>query len=205
MEAAITLFKALADESRLRLIVLLANDECSVEELSSRLGLTPPTVSHHLTKLKETGLVRMRSQGTSHIYRLDTEALRAFSKDLFSPERIAALTESESRRRAAAGEEAADPWEQKVLRDYFEGARLRQIPTQLKKRWVILGWLANRFDARRRYSEREVNEIIQEHHEDSATLRRHLVADGFMQRERGVYWRLPSPPFDERGRTALRE
>jgi hypothetical protein len=196
MEEAIGLFKALADESRLRIIGLLANDECSVEELSTRLELTPPTVSHHLTRLKETGLVSMRSQGTSHLYRLDTEALRTLSKDLFSPERIAALTESESRRRAAAGEEAGDPWEQKVLRDYFEGERLRQIPTQLKKRWVILGWLANRFDARRRYSEREVNEIIKEHHEDSATLRRHLVADGFMQRERGVYWRLPSPPFE---------
>jgi hypothetical protein len=196
MEAAIGLFKALADESRLRIIGLLANDECSVEELSTRLELTPPTVSHHLTRLKETGLVSMRSQGTSHLYRLDTDALRTLSKDLFSPERIAALTESESRRRAAAGEEAGDPWEQKVLRDYFEGERLRQIPTQFKKRWVILGWLANRFDARRRYSEREVNEIIKEHHEDYATLRRHLVADGFMQRERGVYWRLPSPPFE---------
>ncbi len=53
-------FKALADESRLKIIGILASQECSVEELAVLLELKEPTISHHLTKLKQLELVRMR-------------------------------------------------------------------------------------------------------------------------------------------------
>ena len=78
-------FRALADASRLRLLGILAGSECSVEELATRLGLTPPTVSHHLGKLKALGLVRMRPRGTTHLYSLDEDSLRRLSKDILSP------------------------------------------------------------------------------------------------------------------------
>jgi DNA-binding transcriptional ArsR family regulator len=53
-------FKALADDSRLKIVGILANQECSVEELAALLQLKEPTVSHHLPKLKELNLVTMR-------------------------------------------------------------------------------------------------------------------------------------------------
>jgi hypothetical protein len=183
LQAMLRFFKALADESRLRLVGALAEDECSVEELATRLGLTPPTVSHHLAKLRDVGLVRMRRDGTTHLYRLDPDALRALAREVLEPAGLAGLAE----------EAGADAWERKVLRDFFEGERLKEIPAARKKRYVVLRWLAERFEPGRRYPEREVNEILHRHHPDAATLRRELVSDiyGLLRREGGVYWRLP--------------
>ena len=189
-------FKALADESRLRIVGLLADGERSVEELAERLALTPPTVSHHLNRLKEIGLVRMEARGTTHLYRLDTKALNGFKKEVFSAERIAALTAADT---PAAGDED-DAFARRVMRDYFDGERLKQVPMQRKKRWVVLKWLADRFEQDRKYTEREVNAIIKRHHEDSAWLRRELVDGRLMRREGGVYWRVPDPAAASAGR-----
>lgn len=191
MQLVLRFFKSLADESRLRLLAILAGRECSVEELAAMLELRAPTVSHHLNKLKELGLVRMRAEGTTHLYRLDAEALRALSKDVLTPEKMASL---------ADGVEG-QAWERKVLRDFFEGERLKEIPASLKKRKVVLRWLAGKFEPGRRYAEREVNEVLRRHHLDTATLRRELVANRppLMLRERGVYWRYNSAePLPER-------
>jgi hypothetical protein len=169
-------FKALADESRLKIVGVLASRECSVEELATLLGLKEPTVSHHLGKLKEVGLVRMRRDGTTHHYRLDAEALRAKNRELFSREKVAALAE----------DLAGDAWERRVLQTFLEGERLKQIPASLKKQLVVLRWLAGKFEPGVRYPEREVNEIIKRHHPDAATLRREMIDAKLMARELSV-------------------
>jgi DNA-binding MarR family transcriptional regulator len=185
LQLMVRFFKGLADESRLRLLGILATRECSVEELASLLDLKAPTVSHHLNKLKELGLVRMRQEGTTHLYTLDAEALRAMNRDVLTPEKMVSL----------ADDVEGEAWERKVLRDFFEGERLKEIPASRKKREIVLRWLANRFEPGVRYSERQVNEILKRYHPDSATLRRELIADAhaLMQRESGVYWRVATP------------
>ncbi len=203
MDTAVQFFKALADESRLRIVGLLAHEERSVEELATRLALTPPTVSHHLNRLKDIGLVSMERQGTTHLYRLEPDALTRLKRDVLSPERMAALAGSETARGQANGDGpggAWDEWERKVLRDFFDGERLREIPAQRKKRWVVLRWLAEQFEPERRYPERELNEIIKRHHEDTATLRRELVGSQLMQREGGVYRCTPDSAAAREGR-----
>ncbi|HEX2032891.1 MAG TPA: metalloregulator ArsR/SmtB family transcription factor [Chloroflexota bacterium] len=182
-------FKALAEESRLRLLGLLAERERSVDELARLLELKAPTVSHHLNKLKELGLVSMRQDGTSHYYRLDTEALRRYSSTVLAPEKIASL----------ADDVQGEAWERKVLKDFFEGERLKEIPASRKKRLVVLKWLAARFEPGVRYQERELNEVLRRYHPDTATLRRELIAaaHGLMRRERGVYWREAEPATGE--------
>jgi hypothetical protein len=82
-----------------------------------------------------------------------------------------------------------DAFRQKVLRDFFDGARLKGIPVKRKKRVVVLEWLAERFEPDRRYGELEVNALLKEHHPDCAALRRELVDAGLLQRESSVYWR----------------
>jgi hypothetical protein len=77
-----------------------------------------------------------------------------------------------------------------VLRDFFEGERLKEIPSRRKKRLVILKWLAEQFEHQHLYPEAQVNAIIQRHHPDTASLRRALVEEQLMQRESGLYWRL---------------
>src|SRR4051812_7192545 len=76
------LFKALADESRLRIIGLLATRERSVDELAATLELRPPTVSHHLARLKSAGLATMRKEGNIHFYALQTDILTQLSKEV---------------------------------------------------------------------------------------------------------------------------
>jgi hypothetical protein len=186
LQTIVRFFKALADESRLRLVGLLAGGERSVEELAALLQLTPPTVSHHLARLRELDLVAMRQDGTTHLYRLNGEALRALSRSALEPAQIAALVDDVE----------GEAWERKVLRDFFEGERLKEIPASRKKRFVILKWLANRFEPGVRYPENEVNERLKRHHPDAATLRRELVSDAhrLMQRDHGVYWRVDQTP-----------
>jgi len=114
-QALLQFFKVLADENRLKILGLLANREQSVEELAALLQLRAPTVSHHLAKLKELDLVGMRPEGNTHIYWLNSEALRNTSKGLLSSEKMASLVDDVE----------GDAWERKVLRDFFEGTRLK--------------------------------------------------------------------------------
>ncbi len=180
MEKALTFLKALADESRLKLVGLLAERERSVGELAEAVGLREPTVSHHLAKLAEVELVEMRPEGTTHFYRLRTDSLQRLAREVFSVERIASFG-------AHAGEDA---WRRKVLRTFLEGERLTKIPDTRKKRQVILEWLAERFEEGTDYPEPRVNEIIRRHHPDTATLRRELVGARLLRRDAGVYWRV---------------
>jgi predicted transcriptional regulator len=180
LQKLLDFFRLLADESRLRIIGILANGERSVEELAAMLSLRAPTISHHLTLLRNAGLVEMRRDGNTHLYHLEGEALRTLSKDLLTKEKAASLVD----------EADGDAWERKVLRDFFDGERLREIPASLKKRQVILKWLAARFASDRTYTEMEINEILKRYHPDTATLRRDMIGSHFMQREDGTYWRV---------------
>ena len=77
-------FKALGNESRLKLVGLVANRERKVQELAALLALKEPTVSHHLSILKEANLLAMRVDGNTHWYRLDLDALRRINQSVFS-------------------------------------------------------------------------------------------------------------------------
>lgn len=179
IEEALRFLKVLADESRLKLVGILARRERSVGEMAEILGLKEPTVSHHLARLLEAGLVVRRAEGTAHFYRLETGVLERLSREMFATDQMQEI----------AAESGADAWEEKVLRTYLEGKTLSKIPQTRKKRDVILRWLATQFEWDRRYPEAEVNEVIQRHHPDSATLRRELVGAKLMDRENAVYWR----------------
>lgn len=182
-QALLQFFKVLADENRLKLLGLLANREYSVEELAATLQLKAPTISHHLARLKELGLVGMRAEGNTHIYSLNAESLRTINKELsssLSSEKMASLVDDIK----------GEAWERKVLKDFFEGERLKEMPASRKKRSVVLKWLANRFEFGERYSEMQVNEIIKRYHPDSAYFRRELIGEKLMQRDQGLYWRI---------------
>jgi DNA-binding transcriptional ArsR family regulator len=63
-------FKALADETRLRIVKLLQVREMCVCEVMVALGLTQPTASHHLGLLENVGLVKDRKEGKWVFYSL---------------------------------------------------------------------------------------------------------------------------------------
>ncbi len=185
-EVLLEFFKAMAHESRLRIVGLLAHGERSVQDLAAALDLKEPTVSHHLAILKAQGLVTVRAEGTTRWHALDLGALERLSRRVLEPEALAGPT-------AAEGDE-------RVLRGFVDaGGRLKVIPAARRKRTVVLRWLARAFEPDRRYSESEVNALIQQRHPDSATLRRELVGHDMLAREAGVYWRLPESRWLEGG------
>lgn len=178
------LFRALGDPTRLRLLGLIAERERSGIELGAAVSVGAPTVSHHMDKLVRAGLVKVQRAGQRRIYSLDTRMLQAFAR----------LAQNDTDGRpaptlaGAADQSGAEQRERdKVLRDFFDGDRLKQIPAQRKRRVIVLQRLVERFDPYREYTEREVSAELRRAHEDFATLRRELVDYGFMTRAGGVY------------------
>ncbi|HYZ19537.1 MAG TPA: metalloregulator ArsR/SmtB family transcription factor [Gaiellaceae bacterium] len=80
LESLSARFKALADPTRVAIVNCLAGrDECCVCELQN-LGVSQPTVSHHLKILREAGLIEVaRKRGTWVYYRLVPEAVEALA------------------------------------------------------------------------------------------------------------------------------
>ena len=69
-------FKVLSDPARLRLLTMIASkDETCVCDLTDAVGLSQPTVSHHLKVLNDAGFVAREKRGTWAYYRLVPEAL----------------------------------------------------------------------------------------------------------------------------------
>lgn len=180
-------FKALADESRLKIVGILSTQECSVEELAVLLELKEPTISHHLTKLKQLELVRMRPEGNTHFYQLDKEILQTMSKEVFKPDKIASLADDVN----------IQAWELKVLKTYIEGdfqnsesvQYLREIPSSSKKRLTILKWVIDKFEMGVEYPEFTVDQILRRYYRDCETLRKELIDSRLMQEKNGIYWR----------------
>ena len=179
-------FKALANESRLRIVGFLAARERSVQELADLLKLKEPTVSHHLAVLREIGLVTARAEGTTRWHALDPDVLKQMNRKLLDDNKM-----------ISPGKETEAP-DEKVLSGFLDGeGRLKSIPAARKKRVVILKWLVGQFEEDRRYRESEVNELIQRRHWDSATLRRELIGHRMMGRSGGIYWRTPRAEWHE--------
>lgn len=173
-------FQVFSNESRLKIIGHLAGGEKSVGELADLLQLKEPTVSHHLAELKGIGLVSARAEGTMRIYRLETKALEAISKDIFAQPNLAALVKPS---------ELTE--EERTLRTWVKDGRIVDIPAQEKKKQILIRWLARQIDPKRRWTEREFSEWLSQFNEDYAFLRRYLVDNHYMARENGIYWRTP--------------
>jgi ArsR family transcriptional regulator len=71
MSDIVTIFKALADGTRLRVLKLLGRGELCVCEIAAALGLEQPRLSFHLRILKEAGIVSVRRQERWILYRLN--------------------------------------------------------------------------------------------------------------------------------------
>lgn len=69
-------FVALADENRRRIVMTLARQELSVNDLVARFAISQPAISQHLKVLREAGLVRVRPQAQRRLYSVAPDGLR---------------------------------------------------------------------------------------------------------------------------------
>ena len=178
----VALLKCLADRSRLRIVRALAAEDLYVELLSERLALAPSTVSFHLRKLAEAGIVSS--------YRTQYYVMYALNRDKLDHNLLVLVS-------ASAGDEGEqerreEAYRQRVIDSFFEYGFLTAIPRQRKKKRIVLEVAAERFEPGRVYSEREVNDVLSPIYDDVCTLRRDLVGEGLLARDARGYWR-PAP------------
>ena len=181
-EELVAFFKALADSNRLKIVGLLAQQPYSGEQLAAILHLRPSTVSHHLSKLTEVGLVSARAESYYNVYQLEEETLQK-TRLLFSQDDLATVIENVD----------LDAYDRKVIEDFsLPDGRLKTIPSQRKKLEAVLRFVVKSFEPETLYSEKQVNEILFRFHEDTARLRRELVGYHLMQRDSdgAGYWRV---------------
>ncbi len=186
--------KALADEHRLEILYWLDQGECNVTRLATTLGLSEPTVSHHLAKLREAEFVTLRADKNQRFYRLNSTALNKFKTALQTLEKMPPSVEPESDDSwINALPERFSAADRDLLREMTVNGRLKQLPSQRHKReklTVALRWLASKFESDILYTEKQVNEILKTAHDDFASMRRDMVDLGYLRRERSgrQYW-----------------
>lgn len=182
-------FKAMADANRLKIVGLLAQQSYTVEQLAAMLNLGPSTISHHLSRLADAGLVTARPDGHYYYYSLQTEHLHSLAQRLLKEDSLTSLTQDVD---LAA-------YDRKVMSSFTDAeGRISAFPSQEKKLLVLLRYAVKAFEPGRRYSEKQVNQILARYNKDTAFLRRNLVGYKLMDREGGGgdYWRLEGDPAE---------
>lgn len=178
-EQSIAIMKALADQSRLAIINSLLERSQYVEEIAKRHGLAPSTVSFHLRKLEQAGLVSSRKEQYYVVIQANDAIFDTTLREIVSAPTV--------------GRELQDgrmeEYRRKVLETFFRHGMLEKLPTQHKKRLIVLEQFAVRFEPERRYSEQEVTGLIMPLFDDYCTIRRLLVDEGLIRREGAEYWR----------------
>ncbi|TDQ42848.1 metalloregulator ArsR/SmtB family transcription factor [Aureibacillus halotolerans] len=172
-------YKSLSDHNRIRIVLLLSSRRpLSGKELAKELAVTPATITHHMSKLKDAGLIYERRDKNTIYYHVHTRvveqmesALMTFVKkgreDVHTPETL--------------------KYQEKVLKNFFDGNRLKTIPSQLKKKLIVLQYIVEQLDPHTSYAETDLNKFIETFHEDFATIRREFIMHNLMYREKGIY------------------
>lgn len=176
---AIALFKCLSDKSRLQILKSLAIEDMYVERLAERLGISASTVSFHLKKLAEVGAVTSYKSQYYMMYSLNKEVFEVSILDILQ-------TKSDE---AALQTQRDQKYRQQVIDTFFEYGKLKSIPAQRKKERIILEVIVDSFEYDRVYTEREVNIIIADFHDDFCTIRRDMISEHLLARDTNGYWR----------------
>ncbi len=170
------LLKLLADETRLEILNLLLREDSYVEKIASECSLTPATICYHLKKMEAAGGVNCSRSQFYIIYSLNRAIFDKPLYELIKKEEEIVNTE--------------EKYKKEVLSNFFKYGRLTQIPTQRKKREIVLEEILKQFEIGRTYDEKEVNEIILRYHDDFCTIRREMIAFGMMTRDHERYQRV---------------
>jgi DNA-binding transcriptional ArsR family regulator len=86
--------KALADETRLKILALLRQAPHTGEQLAALLDLRASTISHHLMRLRQAGLVRAEAESYYSVYRCEAGSLAAIAHQLTSVETLRRIADS---------------------------------------------------------------------------------------------------------------
>ena len=178
-DQSIAILKALADKSRLAIINSLLEQSQYVEEIARRHALAPSTVSFHLRKLEQAGLVSSHKEQYYVVFQANGAIFDTTLREI--------VTATPAGRDLQDGR--MEDYRRKVLETFFRHGILEKLPTQHKKRLIVLEQFAACFEPERRYTEQEVTSLILPLFDDYCTIRRLLVDESLIYREGTTYWR----------------
>ncbi|MFP3388611.1 metalloregulator ArsR/SmtB family transcription factor [Brevibacillus sp. SIMBA_040] len=192
LDQLVTFYKALGDPTRVRILAILANGPFHGQALAGKLGVTPPTITHHMAKLREAGVVyERRDKNTIYFYLHEANLKRQSgailhvmekAKETADDELLVDGTDVEERKTQMALEKM------QVIRSFIRpDGKLKQIPAQRKKKLIVLEYMVRGLEKGRKYAEKEINEFIKQFHDDYATIRREFIMNHYMYRENGIY------------------
>ncbi|GGI16405.1 DUF2087 domain-containing protein [Gottfriedia solisilvae] len=171
--------KALGDLNRVRIIALLQQGQLSGQEIAGKLGLKPPTITHHISKLREVGLIKERRDKNTIYFSINLKILEMSAKSIMT-----VGTGGNTNMEMSVTEEERSA----IINNFFtKDGKLKIYPAQRKKKLVVLAHMIKGLEFGRVYQEKEINEYLKQYHEDYATLRRELIMCQYMYRENSLY------------------
>ncbi|PLS03747.1 DUF2087 domain-containing protein [Neobacillus cucumis] len=171
--------KALGDLTRIRIIALLQQGPLHGQAIAGKLGLKPPTITHHIAKLREVGLIKEKRDKNTIYFSLNAKILESSAKAILT---VGTGGEARMEMSVTAEERTA------IINNFFtKDGKLKNYPAQRKKKLVVLEYMAKGLEFGRVYQEREINGYLKQFHEDYATLRRELIMCQYMYRENNQY------------------
>jgi DNA-binding transcriptional ArsR family regulator len=175
----VAFFKTIGDPTRLRIIKLLSEGPLHGQAIAGKLGLTPPTITHHLNKLRDVNVVYERREGNTVYFYLKESVVKHYANALID------LTEQDEVKKEMKD---AIVERQKVIENFFTSdGRLKNIPAQRKKKLIVFEHMLKGLQRGKKYEEKELNEYIKRFHDDYATIRREFIINNYMYRENGIY------------------
>ncbi|PGV47828.1 metalloregulator ArsR/SmtB family transcription factor [Bacillus sp. AFS037270] len=171
--------KALGDLTRIRIIALLQQGTLHGQAIAGKLGLKPPTITHHMSKLREVGLIKEKRDKNTIYFSLNTKVLESSANAILA---VGTGGKASMEMSVTAEERTA------IINNFFtKDGKLKNYPAQRKKKLVVLAHMVKGLEFGKVYPEKEINEYLKQYHEDYATLRRELIMCQYMYRENNQY------------------
>jgi hypothetical protein len=182
LDKVVNYHKALADPTRIKMLILLADGELNGQTLADKLAVTPATITHHAAKLRAASLINERRDKNTIYFSLN----HYFIKN--NAQAAENLIYRKDKGGSAMLEDERQAIKESVVKNFFtKEGKLKSIPAQLKKKLIVLEFLVTKLEKGRKYTEGEMNDFIKAFHSDFATIRREFIMHQFMFRENQIY------------------
>lgn len=177
LDKLVNYHKTLGDPTRIRIIALLKQQPLHGQAIAQKLGLKPATITHHVSKLRDVGIIyEMRDKNTIYFY-LAEKKLEQSAQAILQIGEHTMFDKPMTKQQKDA-----------IIQNFLNSdGTLQHLPSKLKKKILVLAYLIDSLEPNRIYSEHEINLYIRQYHEDYATIRREWVMHHFIYRKNNQY------------------
>jgi biotin operon repressor len=180
LDRIVAFYKTMGDPTRIRIVAILAKGPLHGQAIAGKLGLSAPTITHHLKKLRDIHVVYDRRVKNTIYFYLNESLINQQAK-VFTE-----LLEKKGKELDEMVESSIE--RQKIIENFFmKNGKIKNIPAQRKKKLIVFEHMIQGLKIGEKYEEKQLNEYIKQFHDDYATIRREFIINHYMFRENGIY------------------